>query len=109
MASISLAVAGRPGLRRALPSYLPAMSLRCQLSNVSGVTIVAISASILLPTSRALAARLFPPAGLWRPGCDARHRLGEVGGCRAEPAGFGFPRANTRRHAVVADSSIRQQ
>jgi len=56
--SISLAVCGRPASDAYGRRILFAMSFRCQRSKVSGVTMVAISASILLPSSRALAARL---------------------------------------------------
>lgn len=74
------------------------MSLRCQLSKVSGVTIVAISASIFLTSRRALAARLRRSSSVRRsrlpPSCARRIR---------------FSRASTRWHAVAADSSIRQQ
>ena len=55
--SISLAVRGRPGPRLALPSYFSAISLRCQASNVSGVTMSAMSFSNRRPTSLAFAAR----------------------------------------------------
>src|SRR4029434_7744415 len=47
--------AGRPGPRLALPSYFSAMSLRCQASNVSGVTRSAMSFSTRRPTRLALA------------------------------------------------------
>jgi hypothetical protein len=55
-ASISPAVRGRPGLRLLRPSYLCAISFRCQANKVSGVTMVATSASILRPNPLALAA-----------------------------------------------------
>jgi len=41
-AARSVAARGRPGARRALPSYFSAVSLRCHRSRVSGVTMVAI-------------------------------------------------------------------
>jgi hypothetical protein len=45
------------GPRLALPSYFSAISLRCQASNMSGVTRSAISFSTRRPTSLAFAAR----------------------------------------------------
>src|SRR5437667_2377561 len=54
--SISTAVLGRPGPRCAVPSYLLAISFRCQANKVSGVTMVATSAKSLRPNPLALAA-----------------------------------------------------
>jgi hypothetical protein len=57
-ASISPAVRGRPGARRAVPSYFRAISFRCQANKVSGVTMVAIWARTLCPNTLALTANL---------------------------------------------------
>src|SRR5215831_8676268 len=48
-ASISLAVRGRPDERWAAPSYFWATSFRCQANKVSGVTMLATSASTSRP------------------------------------------------------------
>ena len=59
------AVGGRPGLRRLLVSYFFAASLRCQASNVGGVT-GKISVQRLRGTSRASAANHTRSVGSYR-------------------------------------------
>src|SRR4051812_10311196 len=54
--STEAAVGGRPGRRWPLPSYFCAINRWCQRSSVSGVTIVANSASTFRPSPFALAA-----------------------------------------------------
>ena len=53
---ISARVRGRPGIRCSVPSYFIAISFRCQANRVSGVTMVATSASTFRPNFLALAA-----------------------------------------------------
>jgi hypothetical protein len=55
-ARISAGIGGRPGPRRALPSYWCAINRRCQASNVSGETIVAMSRKACRPSVLAFAA-----------------------------------------------------
>ena len=90
-ASISFCVTGRPECRRTLPSYLSAMSFRCHLSSVSGVTIVASSEKHLSVRS----------AGLWRSDRGAGRQLGEAGGCPVEREGPCSLRADIGSRAVV--------
>ena len=56
-AASSAPVRGRPGLRRSMKVHLRATSSRCQRNNVSGVTIVPSSRSVLHPTALAFFAR----------------------------------------------------
>lgn len=61
-ASTSLAMGGLPGPRWAARSYFLAISFRCQINSVSGVTMVATSAGSFRPslwTWRLLLIRLF--------------------------------------------------
>ena len=51
---ISAMTGGRPGPRRALPSYCCAINRRCQASKVSGVTIVAMSRKTRRPSDLGL-------------------------------------------------------
>jgi hypothetical protein len=86
---------GRPGLRRLLVSYFLAASLRCQASNVAGVT-GKTSGQRLRGTSRASAASQTRSAGSYRtrPAC----RRSTAFSCRSTSSSASFARSprNTR-------------
>jgi hypothetical protein len=89
-------VGGRPGLRRLLVSYFLAASLRCQASNVAGVT-EKTSAQRLRGTSRASAANQARSAGSYR--TRPASRRSTAFSCRRTSSSASFARSprNTRR------------
>jgi hypothetical protein len=123
-AASSAPVRGRPGLRRSMKVHLRATSSRCQRNNVSGVTIVPSSRSVLHPTALAFFARFRRSASMkmmrdrpiargahdsLHPVTRSRLPVGTATNRRPQSAGIAAESSRESSHANVRCSLLQRQ